>query len=110
MKHCRFKLKALAGHSKAGQKVTYGAIKGAKFKQLALVHVLSLPCCVSWHTYRNTRLALTYNHTRYTQAAILTLCLCAIYDIVRVLSHCSLTRCRFDPMLSDQLRIVLTTL
>ena len=34
---CRFKLKALAGHSKAGQKVTFGALKGAKFKQLALV-------------------------------------------------------------------------
>lgn len=34
---CRFKLKALAGHSKAGQKVTYGALKGARFKQLALV-------------------------------------------------------------------------
>ena len=38
---CRFKLKALAGHSKAGQKVTYGVLKGAKFKQLALV---ILPC------------------------------------------------------------------
>ncbi len=45
MRNCRFKLKALVGHSKAGQKVTYGAIKGAKFKQLALVHALSLPCC-----------------------------------------------------------------
>ncbi|KAL0021355.1 hypothetical protein WJX77_007695 [Trebouxia sp. C0004] len=35
-KICKFKLKALVGHSKAGHKVTYGAIKGAKFKQLAL--------------------------------------------------------------------------
>ena len=43
MRNCRFKLKALVGHSKAGQKVTYGAIKGAKFKQLALVHALSCP-------------------------------------------------------------------
>ena len=46
---CRFKLKALAGHSKAGQKVTYGAIKGAKFKQLALVPApcfcLAVPSC-----------------------------------------------------------------
>lgn len=39
---CRFKLKALPGHSKAGQKVTYGVLKGAKFKQLALVLLLCL--------------------------------------------------------------------
>ena len=39
---CRFKLKALPGHSKAGQKVTYGVLKGAKFKQLALVTLLCL--------------------------------------------------------------------
>ena len=57
MNNRRFKLKALVGHSKAGQKVTYGAIKGAKFKQLALVHALSLPCCAPWHTCCNTRLA-----------------------------------------------------
>ena len=41
----RFKLKALARHSKAGQKVTYGVLKGTKFKQLALVMPPSACCC-----------------------------------------------------------------
>jgi hypothetical protein len=69
MTTCRFKLKALVGHSKAGQKVTYGAIKGAKFKQLALVHALSLPCYAPSYTCCNTKLASTYIHTRCAQVA-----------------------------------------
>lgn len=111
--NCRFKLKALVGHSKAGQKVTYGAIKGAKFKQLALVHALALPCCAPWHTCCNTRVVLTYIHTRCAQEAHVAhalSCSCAMYNVVRVDLHCTLISCRFDPMPSEELCIVLTTL
>ena len=103
MSNCRFKLKALVGHSKAGQKVTYGAIKGAKFKQLALVHALSLPCCAPWHTCCNTRLA----HISHSLCTGSTSCLCTLYNVVRVFSHCSLDGCRFDSMSSDELCMVL---
>ncbi|KAL3157789.1 hypothetical protein ABBQ32_012213 [Trebouxia sp. C0010 RCD-2024] len=55
-KICKFKLKALPGHSKAGQKVTYGALKGAKFKQLALAQ-------------RGSRMAVPPHAAAATQAA-----------------------------------------
>ena len=36
---CRFQLRALPGHSKAGQKVTFGVLKGGRFKDITLVRI-----------------------------------------------------------------------
>lgn len=62
----------------------------------ALAHLLQHKTCIDPHSH-----SLCTGSTSW---------LCAMYNIVRVFSHCSLIRCRFDPMSSDELCIVLTTL